>query len=635
MKKQFSILLFLIISLALFSCNGLDDLLESGDKSLDDFPYPEASADTDSWLQWKEYDDSEITIDWYVDDTTFSCKTGTMVANKIKEITGINIRFQTPAVADGSKLSTMISGNSLPDVISIAANQTDRILLAEDEGYVFSITDLAEKWAPTLNARMNEELYNMYKASDGKLYGIPQYFYEYEQLLKMRELDSGHMSNGVIIARKDYLDAYHAYMYDKDPNWDPATVCTPQGILEMCLWVKNTYALSNSNPTVLLAPFENQRTHGSLAIRWLMEYFSALYEDKDGNYQYAWATDEFEEMMLWLNDLYTNHLLQTSDFTNTSSQVATSLQTGKPFIFIGSPQNYTSNLKNWILNNPKGEDAEYVPIIFGNSEGVVPQLSVTGNSYFFNMISQNCKRPDRVIKLFDFLYSEEGQKLLYYGIEGDGPDDEDATWYYTVEPGGTEEYKGKVYDCPYGLIEYTDKVRDDLNNGNGAQYGLRTPNVALNGWFEMIASDQHNYLYSMHNYVLYNSKAALIPYTYIYRGFEFELDPTKEGYRDVAQIETNLRLLWLEYYQQIICAKNKTLAKNILEETLETCERKGLAKYIAFKNESFQTHKARYGFTFASPINDPNNTAYKALKFTTVYGDVSYNKEIPSYIVRK
>ena len=35
------------------------------------------------------------------------------------------------------------------------------------------------------------------------------------------------------------------------------------------------------------------------------------------------------------------------------------------------------------------------------------------------MITKNCERPDLVIKVFDFLYSEEGQRLLARVDEGD------------------------------------------------------------------------------------------------------------------------------------------------------------------------------------------------------------------------
>ena len=34
--------------------------------------YPTATTDTESWEQWEDYDPSQITIDWYVDYSSFA-----------------------------------------------------------------------------------------------------------------------------------------------------------------------------------------------------------------------------------------------------------------------------------------------------------------------------------------------------------------------------------------------------------------------------------------------------------------------------------------------------------------------------------------------------------------------------------
>lgn len=598
--------------------------------------FPEASADKDSWEQWKDYDNTEVTVSWYVDLTGFSYNKSTIIANKIKEITGVNIEFQTPATADGAKLSTMISGNQLTDLVTVAANTPIRIQLAEDGDYVYSITDLAEKWAPSMLNRLNEEMVEYYKGSDGKLYGIPSLFYSLEDLREMKKLHSTYASNGAIVARKDYLDAYHEYMFRENPNWDPASVANPEGILEMALWVKQEYNLDNSNPTVALSPFESHRTHGSVGLRWLMEYFSVLQEDSDGNFVYQWSTPEFKEMMLWLNKLYLNGLMTSGNMTATAAQVGTYISNGLPFIYIGSPQDYVSNFKYWAINNPKKEAAEYVPIIFTNSKGTVPQLSVTGNSYMYTMVSKNAKRPDRIIKLLDFLYSEEGQKLIVYGIEASGADDQNGTFYYVKEPGETGVLpNGETHTYKYGLIDYTDKVKRELNNLEASHYGFSTPTISQNGAFPYLSNIKHGLLYNYSSYISVNLKTSLIPYTYIYRGFEFELDPRDKDYMTAVNIESNLRLLWMEYYAEIIVAKSQALASSLIDDTLASAKRRGLDKYLLVKNKAFQTHKEKYGIKFASPINDPNNQEYKTLKITSVYGDVSYRREIPEYINRK
>ena len=151
-------------------------------------------------------------MSWYVDDATFNYNQSSLVAKRIKEVTGVNIQFQVPAIADGSKLSTMIAGNRLTDIITTAANTPEHIQLAESNKYLWSITDLAEKWAPTLLTRLEEEMLNLYSASDGELYGLPSQFSSYNTFNNVKARGGRWVINGSIMARKDYLDAYHSHM---------------------------------------------------------------------------------------------------------------------------------------------------------------------------------------------------------------------------------------------------------------------------------------------------------------------------------------------------------------------------------------------------------------------------------------
>lgn len=598
--------------------------------------YPNASAESDSWTQWDEND--KVTVSWYVDLAGWNNNATSLISQEIYKRTGVNVLFETPANSDGAKLSTMMQTNTFTDVISVAANTQERIKLAEAGNYIYPIQELAKRWAPTLLTRLDEEMASLYAASDGNLYGIPNHFYSTAQVKEYNDMGLALETNGGIIARKDYLDAYHEAMRAENPDWDQTSACTPQGVLDMCLWVKRTFNLKNDNPTVCLAPFESHRTTGSVGLRWLMEYFSVPEEDAQGNYVYQYAQPEFEEMMTWLNELYRNGLLTSGNLTATASQIGGYLQNGLPFIYIGSPQDMAGYCKNWNIKKTGDsfnyEGKQYVPIVFGNAAGKVPQISVTGNSYMFSMITNKCKRPDRVIQLFDFLYSDEGQRLLTFGTEAAGADDENGTFYYTVLPGDTITVNGREVVTKYGQIEYTDKVKAAFNSGNTSSYGFSSPNVLYNPMYMFLTSANHGSFNTYTQYVTYNLKAGLIPYSYNYRGFEFELDPTGENYSRVVDIQNNLRLLWNEYYTEIICAGSADAAKAIVQDTLASAKRKGYEMFIAYKNASFQAYKQAKGISFAWPPNDKNSD-YHNLKFTGVYGDYSYDKAVPSDIAIK
>ena len=129
----------------------------------------------------------KVTINWYVDLAGWSNNSSSLISKEIYRRTGVNIVFETPANADGSKLSTMMQTNTFTDVISIAANTQERIKLAEAKNYIYPIQELAKRWAPTLLTRLDEEMAEMYAASDGNLYGIPNHFYSTVQVNEYKD----------------------------------------------------------------------------------------------------------------------------------------------------------------------------------------------------------------------------------------------------------------------------------------------------------------------------------------------------------------------------------------------------------------------------------------------------------------
>ena len=181
---------------------------------------------------------------------------------------------------------------------------------------------------------------------------------------------------------------------------------------------------------------------------------------------------------------------------------------------------------------------------------------------------------------------------------------------------------GEMRVAKYGQIEYTDRVKEAFNTGNTTSYGFFSPNVLYNPMYVNLTSVRGGAYNQYVNYVSYNLKAGLIPYTYIYSGFEFELDPMGEDYSRVVDIQNNLRLLWNEYYAEIICAGSAQAAAQIVQDTLASAQRRGYETFIAYKNETFQEYKQKQGITFAWPPNDPDSD-YHSLRFTGVYGDYS------------
>ncbi|MBQ9482235.1 MAG: extracellular solute-binding protein [Clostridia bacterium] len=568
--------------------------------------YPDegyADDKSDSWLQLDK-NAEEYTIDWFVNFASYgnAAQKGTLVAERIYEKTKCRINFITPITDDGAQFSTMVAGNKLPDVVTVGASSEESLQLAMD-GYTYPIQTLAEKYAPSLLARLDPDIKAAFKMSDGNIYGLPNHFYTESDMAAYREQEGkGLNSNGAMVVRRDYLDQYTRTFPTRD-------VTTASGFLEMCKWVKTRYKLTDSNPTFMLDTFSSK---GSNGITWLMEYFAVPSEDKNGNLLNAYEQENYRDGLMFLNTLYREKLISPANFTAQYGTLSAYLQQGMPFAFIGSPQLYTASFANAYKNG-----IEYVPVVITNDKKETPLLTdLSGNGWQFSMITSNCKHPDRVIKLFDYLYSDEGQSL-FFGVEGE-------TFTYEIEPGAT--VNGKVYK--YGKIRWSDEVDEDIISGSVAQYGFMYSNVFVNPMYPRLASPDGAVLNGFNDYIDWNIKAAISDYTYASKGFAYVSDVSDPDYKEMYNISTKIANEWGTYLPQIISATSGEEAMNMYESVVASCKRLGSDRLLAFNDKSFKEYKNKIGIKFAWPANDPES-GYSSLKVTNIRGNTDYNLEIP------
>ena len=319
MRKFFTLTSAAVVfaSIALTGCVG--GPAGPGEGSLDgNLPYPDsgyADAETDSWKQIGE-DEGDITIEWYVDSTGYSINTN--ILNAIYENTGIRVEVSYPATDNSDRLATMIAGDMLPDIIMITDDTVKAQL--EEEGYIYSINRLAEKYAPTLLDRISETEFDYYAASDGNLYTLSNNFYTDEAVDAYSEQGKTLLVNGCFNVRKDYLIAYLEHKYGvsstDDDFWTQAyrETTTPSGFIEMCVWVKQNYNIANNIPLAVI---------DSNTVNRLQEYFCVPMEDEQGDLLYAYEQAECKEAYMFLKvylspiiDLHNNEVISYSISTS-------------------------------------------------------------------------------------------------------------------------------------------------------------------------------------------------------------------------------------------------------------------------------------------------------------------------------
>jgi hypothetical protein len=251
------------------------------------------------------------------------------------------------------------------------------------------------------------------------------------------------------------------------------------------------------------------------------------------------------------------------------------------------------------------------------------------------MITTRCARPDRVIKVFDYLTSEQGQRDTYYGKEG-------TTYHFVKRPGetgetevkkpdGTKETKTVTYK--YGLIEWTDHAKALLGASNASGWyneGIKQISLLTNPMYVMLTSKSRADMDTYQFYVRYNMKAALIPYTYSRIPFRYTVDMSDiKRYNNMIDIQENIESMWIRYLPGILMAGSKAAAEGLTQSAIAEAQAYGSAEWLAYRNEGFTAFKQAQNITYAWPKNDPSYAA-PAVKLR---GEPAlYAKPIPDYI---
>lgn len=570
MKKVISIIISLMLAFCAFSFVGCG---EDGGIGFTYPDYPQTPSDKDSW----EYSDESVTIDWYVDTASFQYSDfgSDKISRIIKEKTGVNVNFTAPVDNDGQYLSNLISSGSLPDVVTVSAYTAVKDRMCT-QGYVYPIDELAKRWAPTLINRIEKDIHAYYELSDGNIYGLPSHSYSEEYITD----DYAYGPNGGFLVRKDLYEWY----VGKYPNTD---VMSKEGFYSMVKTVTETFGYTGTKKPEPVDGIERVRnmngilldqfnSEGNKSVEWLSQYFAAPFEDADGNYVDTRTTAQYKEALEFLNRAYNDGLISQSNLDYNQSEIGGRIANGAAFCTMVTAQDYQAS---FIAAYNKGNGFEYIPIIFTNAAGDDPILQdLTGYGYMFNMITTNAKRPDLIIKLFDFLWSNEGQILCNFGIEGE-------TFSYTdsskKEMDFTDLYKtmkseGTLWDI-YGVERMWLFVKS----------GYTTPLKPHNAYTK-------DFLY------VENLKRPLINVSYMYNVAWPPVNSQDENYNSIINKEYSVDMVWAENLTSIVSASPSEF-QAAYDGLMRDMNSRGLSKVVNFKNPAYKQFREKLGYDSGWP----------------------------------
>ncbi len=572
--------------------------------------FPETPSEGNSWEYIDENDSAAIT--WYVYDNAGAVIdwNNLGVTKLVKDLTGVSVKFISGGDDPEQFLSALISTGETPDVISVKnVSSVAKLMIADD--MIYPINELADRWAPSLNRRLKNnqsDLYDFYTLDGNNLYWLP-----YGSWCQSEGEMISAATNYYMVIREDMYEWYR----QEHPEISEKDIATKEGFKAMLSELHDTFSYTSGTAQTIdgIQQEKNLRgltVAGEDGVQTMAEYFSAPYETMEGKYIDRRLTNEYFEAVEYLNELYNEGLIPEQSFTDTDTETATIMSNRQSIAFIGGVTN--GSFKTYRIFSGYNVNIDYVPIILTNDNNDDPILrSQETYGSWYNMISTSCSRPDLVIKLFDYLWSDEGQRLISFGEEG-------KVWEFD-----------ETGDNPLRL-KYTDEwVQNRKDWGKTwTDYGIR---------FFWLMERTSFYEASMPSNIWginetrkrdYNGKLDALAYSY--RDFT-ELGSAALD-RDSLMLSNAVESVWDNNYASLITCTATDL-KNRYDGVVGMMNTAGLTQLSEKYDSIFQKLKSKKGVEYLWPSHKPDfqrvfkDDSGNLLMSDGIHGDIFVNPITP------
>jgi len=340
---------------------------------------------------------------------------------ELMKLANVNITFKHPASGTAAEqFNLKVVGKNYEDMIEYSWDSyPGGAAQAIADGVIINIADYLE-YAPNFSAYLenNPEIAKQIYTTEGQICYFPA--------IRMTDSSISASVTGGYIIRKDYLDKLNMDVPETVDDWE-----------KMLLAFKNELNIAK--------PFSNSLI-GMVGINSYFAGAWGTYGDfylENGVVKYGPVEDSFKEYIGTMADWCEQGLIDMDFPGNTLATARNNLLNdvcGATYGFIGSvigtvmnsaketnPNLVLVGAKNPVLN--KGEDNKFVARSWDISTGSVVAISTS------------CQNIEAAIRFLDLLYSEEGNLLKNFGVEG--------VSYNMVD--GYPTYTDEILNNPDGL----------------------------------------------------------------------------------------------------------------------------------------------------------------------------------------
>ncbi len=475
----------------------------------------------------------------------------------LEDLTGIKMDITETTSADKKqKFNVMMTGGDYTDVILDMWSTHSELALYGSQGIFIPLEDLIAEHAPNIQAALDAhpEIRDTWTMEDGHMYTIPRIgnstHSEVSQRMWINKQWLDNLGLDIPKTTEDFYDVLKAFKeQDANGNGDPNDEVPLSGAITSG-W--------NTNPIPYIANAFIPCTNAS----------GYLNIDENGKVYYARSTDEWKEFLKYMNRLYEDGLIDPLLFTQTSDQLM-KLGSNPGDIILGATTGGSVSVFTNTSNTARWNEYIALPPLEG-PEGVVSAVRAPDYGSAVLSITNACKYPEAVVRMFDYLYTEEGLIWSQFGEIGNGAID--------IAPEGALNIIGEP--AKYIRLPF-DNVKDLSWNRMGPDY--RPADYDL--WFtakENPAEDIEKVLY----------ESAVNDYLPVAQPLETIMPKVAfdtEESRIIVDVTTNVNM-----YIDQVTAEFVTGKKDIdagWDEYIETLDRYGLQDYLKVQQDAYDRNQ--------------------------------------------
>ncbi len=340
-------------------------------------------------------------------------KSDNMVLQELEKRTGVDLEIiYVPTKDLPTKRSAMAASGDLPDIFTASGSEAQEYI---DAGMIADVSGYLDEYGKNIMSNVKDIIYTSPMNQDG-VYLIPKGTVPYGNNMNIRTDWLNNLGLTMPTDLDSFYKVMHAFTYD-DPDKDRQN---------------DTFGLAaDSSYTAFDTIF------GAFGIPCGTDLIPSVIELEDGTVTTWVKHKNFLEAMTYIKKLIKDGLIEPEWATITMMDMFGKLWTGQAgamnFQCAGPTNNWMPS--RYTENPPPTFDFAVITGPYGD-HGVSPNYAMVNEGY---LISAECEDIEAAIRVMDYCNTEEGNELLYLGIE-------DVMFKWTEEENGKYEYIGEYAD---------------------------------------------------------------------------------------------------------------------------------------------------------------------------------------------